>query len=237
MPSSHNKVWTCQMPYLGYATNVKIDAKASTASGITAAVDISYVFVPPLPLKSESPAARLAVQKLRKLVDAAEELYSAKCGMIIPCIEKLDAHSDTFDEYFRYCHAATQSYAHASPLPPKSGSAVTRAAVQRMRKLVEKAANGYSRACEVQIPVIKGLGAIGGAIGEYLEYCLAALLDRKIRDIKRFLPTKPVPQKDATAMDAAGKLKHALLLRSQGGATRACAKKCPGSVYSICSSS
>ncbi|KAI9175357.1 hypothetical protein H9P43_006718 [Blastocladiella emersonii ATCC 22665] len=212
------------MPYLGYATNVKIDAKASTVR--VAVRKASYVFVPPLPLKSESPAARLAVQKLRKLVDAAEELYSAKCGMIIPCIEKLDAHSDTFDDY-----------AHASPLPPKSGSAVTRAAVQRMRKLVEKAANGYSRACEVQIPVIKGLGAIGGAIGEYLEYCLAALLDRKIRDIKRFLPTKPVPQKDATAMDAAGKLKHALLLRSQGGATRACAKKCPGSVYSICSSS
>ncbi|KAI9159437.1 hypothetical protein H9P43_008777 [Blastocladiella emersonii ATCC 22665] len=109
------------------------------------------------------------------------------------------------------------SYVYVPPLPPKSAPAAARASGQKLRKLIEKTENAYVRASEARIPTVDGLGEIGDAIGEYLESCRAATVDREIPDINRFPQTKPGSQKVAPAVATAfaslkGELKRALLL-------------------------
>ncbi|KAI9159478.1 hypothetical protein H9P43_008818 [Blastocladiella emersonii ATCC 22665] len=109
------------------------------------------------------------------------------------------------------------SYVYVPPLPSKSAPAAARASGQKLRKLIKKTENAYVRASEARIPTVDGLGEIGDAIGEYLESCRAATVDREIPDINRFPQTKPGSQKVAPAVATAfaslkSELKRALLL-------------------------
>ncbi|KAI9159383.1 hypothetical protein H9P43_008723 [Blastocladiella emersonii ATCC 22665] len=113
--------------------------------------------------------------------------------------------------------ALDASYVYVPPLPPKSASPVARANVQRLRKQYEKTENAYARALNLPIPTLRGAGLFSDAVGEYLEYCHAATVDRAIPDIGRFPQTKPGSQGVAAAVAAAfagfkGELKRALLL-------------------------
>ncbi|KAI9175333.1 hypothetical protein H9P43_006719 [Blastocladiella emersonii ATCC 22665] len=109
------------------------------------------------------------------------------------------------------------SYVYVPPLSTKAASPAARAAGQKLRKLIEKTENAYSRACEQTFSAINWPGGYSDAVAEYLEYCHTAMVDRSLPDINQFPQTKSgmakVAPATATAFESLkGELKHALLL-------------------------
>ncbi|KAI9156036.1 hypothetical protein H9P43_009146 [Blastocladiella emersonii ATCC 22665] len=79
---------------------------------LTPALDVSYLYVPPLPPKSASAAARANVLRLRKLIDLTENAYrKATSGRMFPVIKWMGEHADVTGEYLEFCHAATTDHA------------------------------------------------------------------------------------------------------------------------------
>ncbi|KAI9155946.1 hypothetical protein H9P43_009056 [Blastocladiella emersonii ATCC 22665] len=76
------------------------------ANGITPALDVSYLFVPPPPLKTARPALRASAEKVRKLVAAAEAAHCVANGQQVPAVWCVAESADAIGEYLDYCHAA-----------------------------------------------------------------------------------------------------------------------------------
>ncbi|KAI9173006.1 hypothetical protein H9P43_007137 [Blastocladiella emersonii ATCC 22665] len=77
------------------------------ALGVTPALDVAYVYVPPLPPKSAPAAQRSAAIRLRNLVGKWDSWYDRFVGYSFPVMKWVSPHSETVAEYLDFCHAAT----------------------------------------------------------------------------------------------------------------------------------
>ncbi|KAI9152466.1 hypothetical protein H9P43_009257 [Blastocladiella emersonii ATCC 22665] len=110
-------------------------------------------------------------------------------------------------------------FLYVPPVASKTASAAVRANVRRLREIVDQAETAYSTATGGQrFHAIKWTSDHhADVIGEYLDYCSAAVTDRGIPDINQYPMTKPGTEQHAAATAASfevlkGELKRALLL-------------------------
>ncbi|KAI9168248.1 hypothetical protein H9P43_007620 [Blastocladiella emersonii ATCC 22665] len=100
------------------------------AFGVTPALDVAYVYVPPVPPKSASAAQRAAVIKLRNLVGKTDSWYDRHVGYSFPVMRWISAHSETIVEYLEFCHAATFPQTKPGTEKVASGTAASFAALK-----------------------------------------------------------------------------------------------------------
>ncbi|KAI9155944.1 hypothetical protein H9P43_009054 [Blastocladiella emersonii ATCC 22665] len=116
------------MLFINWPTVIPPQGKAY---GVTPALAVSFLHVPPLSTMGNSTAGRAAMLRLRKVIETSEKEYFRTCGQAYPTI-KWEGNADVLGEYFDYCRAVTldRSIPDEIYLPKVGASKVDEAAAQ-----------------------------------------------------------------------------------------------------------